>query len=49
MKKHLELVYISVISIAATVMIMDNRQSVIDGGHADCGCMKILQTCMKIT
>tara|TARA_B100000085_G_scaffold280720_1_gene306117 strand:- start:151 stop:534 length:384 start_codon:yes stop_codon:yes gene_type:complete len=38
MKKHLELVFISVISIAATVMIMDNRQSVIDGGHADCGC-----------
>lgn len=38
MRKYLELAFISVISIAATIIVLDNKPSVIDGGNAEYGC-----------
>tara|TARA_R100000278_G_scaffold118739_1_gene99583 strand:- start:866 stop:1249 length:384 start_codon:yes stop_codon:yes gene_type:complete len=38
MRKYLELAFISVISIAATIIVLDNKPAVIDGGNAECGC-----------
>ncbi len=38
MRKYLDLVFVSVVSIAATVMVLDNKPFIVDGGDPQASC-----------